>query len=411
MIAANASRKRSLVVLSMRLIASLVGAIESTRSLRCVVRKVWRGLELVELLDGHHVHGAEAIDLRLAGRRSLVGASARAGPPPTAGRRASATSRRRLPRSILRRRPAQSSTGVGLASSPSRSSCATSAATSSSVACTASRQMCARCARSRFGGGARDVELAPPPRARPRARGAPRGSAPSCSSNCARSACERSSAARTSLAQRRRTCATLVVEPSLGVDDRCLRAARAAPRALTSSSAPGCDALLELARRLLEAAAPRPRAPLARSTSAACAALASAARLRLRLHRLAARRTAAAARRSAARPPRAAPLRAARSTRGPRPAARQASALLFGASAARRRSARCLRATRSASSPAPLQLQLEADDRLFLPVQLVCERGDRGLGLRDRHVERGGLLRAGARPTRAPDRRRARAAP
>ena len=42
LIAANASVKRCRVVSSMRLIASLVCAIESTRSLRCVVRNAWR---------------------------------------------------------------------------------------------------------------------------------------------------------------------------------------------------------------------------------------------------------------------------------------------------------------------------------------------------------------------------------
>ena len=42
LIAANASAKRCRVVSSMRLIASLVCAIESTRSLRCVVRNAWR---------------------------------------------------------------------------------------------------------------------------------------------------------------------------------------------------------------------------------------------------------------------------------------------------------------------------------------------------------------------------------
>ena len=42
LIAANASVKRCFVVSSMRLIASVVCAIESTRSLRCVVRNAWR---------------------------------------------------------------------------------------------------------------------------------------------------------------------------------------------------------------------------------------------------------------------------------------------------------------------------------------------------------------------------------
>ena len=72
LMAANASAKRACVVSSMRLIASLVWAIDS-HEVRALRRQehVAR-LELVELLDGHHVHRAEPIDL---------GSQARGSPP------------------------------------------------------------------------------------------------------------------------------------------------------------------------------------------------------------------------------------------------------------------------------------------------------------------------------------------
>ena len=74
LMAENASAKRCRVVSSIRLIASAVWAIESTRSLRCVVRNPCRVFELVELLDRHHVDGAQPIDLRAQSRNRFLGA-------------------------------------------------------------------------------------------------------------------------------------------------------------------------------------------------------------------------------------------------------------------------------------------------------------------------------------------------
>ena len=71
--AVNASVNRAFVVSSMRVIASDVCAIESTRSRRCVVRNTCRAFELVELLDGHHVHRPEPIDLRLQSGDGFLG--------------------------------------------------------------------------------------------------------------------------------------------------------------------------------------------------------------------------------------------------------------------------------------------------------------------------------------------------
>ena len=74
LIAANASANRWRVVSSMRLIASLVCAIESTRSLRCVRQEGVSRLELVELLDRHHVDGPEPVDLGAQRDDRLLGA-------------------------------------------------------------------------------------------------------------------------------------------------------------------------------------------------------------------------------------------------------------------------------------------------------------------------------------------------
>ena len=66
--AVNASLKRAFVVSSIRLMASEVCAIESTRSLPLRGQERVALLELVELLDGHHVDRPEAVDLRLEAR-------------------------------------------------------------------------------------------------------------------------------------------------------------------------------------------------------------------------------------------------------------------------------------------------------------------------------------------------------
>ena len=63
LMAANASAKRSRVVSSMRLIASLVWAMDVDQILALRRQERVARLELVELLDRHHVDRAEAIDL------------------------------------------------------------------------------------------------------------------------------------------------------------------------------------------------------------------------------------------------------------------------------------------------------------------------------------------------------------
>ena len=84
--AVNASAKRCRVVSSMRLIASFVWAIESTRSLRWRRQERVACLELVELLDGHHVDRARADRSSPAARRwPLLRSSPRCSASLTAG--------------------------------------------------------------------------------------------------------------------------------------------------------------------------------------------------------------------------------------------------------------------------------------------------------------------------------------
>ena len=65
---AKASRNRSFVVLSILRMASPVEAIASTRSFFCARQEGVPGLEIVELIDGHHVDGAHAHRFSCAGR-------------------------------------------------------------------------------------------------------------------------------------------------------------------------------------------------------------------------------------------------------------------------------------------------------------------------------------------------------
>ena len=78
--AANASANRSRVVLSMRVMASPVDAMASIRSLRCVGEEGVALLEFVELLDGHHVDGAERRNPRLQAGDRLLRAEHRRAP-------------------------------------------------------------------------------------------------------------------------------------------------------------------------------------------------------------------------------------------------------------------------------------------------------------------------------------------
>ena len=102
-------------------------------------------LELVELLDGHHVHRAEAIDLGLEGVDRILGRH-------RPGLRdlidlLDLLTRLPPPRPRPRRTPPRCVDESG-AGAPSRSRRSTSANTSSSGACTASTQVAARCERS-----------------------------------------------------------------------------------------------------------------------------------------------------------------------------------------------------------------------------------------------------------------------
>ena len=168
--AANASAKRCArrLVDALDRFARLGDRVDEVLALRREER-VPR-LELVELLDGHHVHRTEAVDLARAARAIASSAlSVRCCASMTAApgsvRSALARRRPRLGRCRRRRRrrmpcgqrfavlgrlvrsSAQSAAASGT-SPPAASSAATSTITSSSVAWTASTHVCARCARS-----------------------------------------------------------------------------------------------------------------------------------------------------------------------------------------------------------------------------------------------------------------------
>ena len=232
------------------------------------------GLEVVELIDRHHVDGAHALDLRAGGRRPSRRASSCARPaaPASLGTAARAAALvldlGGLGRVVHRLRAGEQR--------PRRSSSATSAATSSSVAWTDSKHDEARCVRSASAVARVDVELrgfaadgferaarlpdapflfleAGAKRLRRlvgdagRARGARRTRARLSSSLA-------SEAAIVSSSSTRRACVRCEIVPA-----RRRRASRA--------RAP-----------LPRAAGPRAPSAPARSTSAACAALASAVR-------------------------------------------------------------------------------------------------------------------------------------
>ena len=152
----NASRKRSLLVSSIRLIASPVAAIESRRSFRWTVRNVWRvssssNCSMAIMFTGPR---RSIFALRAAMASSGVAGSGGGwtGPAPPRPRPPRLDSDRRdsrvpvlIDRVLLRlvgHRRARARPG------PSRSASSTSASTWSSVACTASTQVDARCARS-----------------------------------------------------------------------------------------------------------------------------------------------------------------------------------------------------------------------------------------------------------------------
>ena len=159
----------------MRLIASLVCAIESTRSLRCVVRNVWRvssssNCSIAIMLTGP--------SRSILARSAAIASSARQRP---LRRLVAATgSRRRLRRrrAVGRRRPRRRRPARRRRSTPRirrrlrrrAPAASTSASTSSSVACTASTHDAARGARGRFRRSRARRRARRPRRGSPRAR-------------------------------------------------------------------------------------------------------------------------------------------------------------------------------------------------------------------------------------------------
>ena len=159
LIAANASAKRWRVVSSIRLIASLVCAIESTRSLRCVVRNAWRvssssNCSIAIMLTGprRSILRAQRGDRFFGAQRALLGGRRPPRRPSPVGRPA---------------RRASSLVGL-LGADDARRRASTLPSRSSSLdldddlverGLTASTQVCARCDEVAFGGGAGDVEL------------------------------------------------------------------------------------------------------------------------------------------------------------------------------------------------------------------------------------------------------------
>ena len=363
-------------------------------------------LEVVELVDRHHVDGAHALDLgaqvgdHLVGRQRARGRRRRGFAPATAGGALVLFALGGFGRVV---------DGLGLASRPSRSICSTSAATSSSVACTVSDADGGEVRQVGFGGRALRRRAATLPRARPRARGAPRGCATSCSSN--------------SRAQRLR---------------RLVGASGPAPAARRRCGGPSSSCRSEAAIALAQLLAPRgvalqllgPRATtrasssraasssrctsmasaLLRSTSAACAALASAvtrdwsARGLARLEQLALRRRQLLVGRPLlgldaldrlARLVLALLLRAQ---------------LFLGAAPLDARSDPACATTRSAASPAVVTCRSKPTIAFSCRWSSRLERRDRGLGGGDRDVERRRLLAQAADGRLRPP-RRARAAP
>ena len=144
--AVNASRKRACVVSSMRLIASLVCAIESTRSLRCVVRNTWRSSSSSNCSMAIMLTGPSR-SIFAAARRWLLRRSSRS------ARRLSvnaATGDGFVSSLVLRLGSGSSARWRRRPAWPARSapSARPRASTSSSVAWTASTHVCARWVRS-----------------------------------------------------------------------------------------------------------------------------------------------------------------------------------------------------------------------------------------------------------------------
>ena len=279
--------------------------------------------------------------------------------------------------------------GVGRRLPVAARAASTSARTSSSVALTASSQVCARCDRSRFGGRPRDVELGD--------HGANRFER-------AARVLDRRLVLVGAGAQRRHGFVGRHAPPAAARRARARRrrAALRRPQSPRAGRRPGArclelggerrGALLELRARLPRGAGLRTPAPPARSTSAACAAPASAAR---RLRSSAASRASNSRRCADGQP------LVGRALLVVEPRDRRARFLLAAIErrraplppgGARARAARAFCASRVCLVGGVLQLRVVADDRLFLPVVLGVQRRDRVRRLRDRALELRGFL-------------------
>ena len=362
-----------MVVLSIFRIASLVAAIESIEILALRGQEGVARLEVVELIDRHHVDRRPSARSWRAGRRpSRRRSCGRRGSGAAASSASAAAGAARVSSSSSGASGA-SSTGLGLASSPSRSSCSTSAATSSSVACTVSTQEAARCVEVGLGGRARDFELRRLGAHALERRGGRRGSALPARRSRSRSVCDARRRSRTLLAQ-------LVERAQAGVEraprrrrspSRSSLAARlrapqllAAPgRARASSSRAGVLEPLTSTASALGALDQRRVRRLGFGGAADCACIASRAS---NSRRCAWFSCSSAARCSAS-------MRAIDCARLLLPRFLRAQLLLGGAALDRRSAPACARRARPRRRRVA-DLQLEADDGLFLPVLLALQR-------------------------------------
>ena len=358
--AANASTNRCRVVSSMRLIASLVCAIESIRSLRWVVRNAWRVSSSSNCSIAIMLTGPSRSILRAARRWPLRrSASCALQPRCSADRDIPGSATARPSPGVLRLvgadEPAQS--GVTLARSLRAPRLRRAPRRASPARVDAARGEMREVA---FGGGPRDVELAD--------RGAQRFE------RAARDA-DRRLRVRPPDAQRRRPhrrrwhvraqrleradvvvelrfAATIAVRRSL---DALTRASRARAESAAARASSSSDRLFEpqhfggTGRRR---ARPAPRARPGFGGAAAQI-----------LQWLRALRTGGAARRSGVRRPTAARLRAGRSRRALLPAAARGRRVLPRPGGARASAARASARRGPLSSAARCSLRLEADDR------------------------------------------------
>ena len=386
---ANASRNRSLRRL-VDLLDRVVGRgdrIDEVLALRGQERVA--RLEVVELIDRHHVDRAHPLDLgaevgdHLVGRhRPRAGDGLGSDAASAAGRRRLVFDLRRIGRVVHRLagwRAARRVPAARLRRRPRRASPAP-----------LSTQAAARCARSDSAVARATSSCAASARTPSTERRASRMRV-SCALKLGAQRLRRLVGRPDALAQlveRAQPGVELALRTSLDRRRAAPRGARvalqivgAARRALSSSRA-GLFETLTSRSRARSRARPAPRAPPWPRPSAApapaCRSRASNSR-RCAVVQLLVRGRAARA-------------RCARSIPAPRPAAPPARAAPLPPSGARSAICSCLRRDALGGVAGAADLQLEADDRLLLPVQLALQRRDRRLDGGDGHVERRDLL-------------------